>query len=188
MEDKSGYLEGHLLIATPLITGSCFYRSVIYLCVHNDEGAMGIVINHPIQNVNFRDILKQLNIDPSAYNAQVPVHFGGPVDPARGFVIHTADYARSETVYMGGNIALTSNVEVLRDIAIGSGPRESILALGYAGWSPGQLENELESNSWISTPATKELIFNTGNSEKWARAAETVGVDLLKLSTTVGHA
>lgn len=183
-----GYLEGQLLIATPLITGSCFYRSVIYVCVHNEEGAMGLVINHLIQNVTIRDILKQLNIEPLRLKQDIPVHFGGPVDPARGFVLHTDDYSRSETVIMGESIALTSNIEVLRDIAVGQGPSESLLALGYAGWNQGQLEEEIESNSWISVPATKELIFNVNNPEKWAKSAESAGIDLLKLSTTVGHA
>lgn len=187
-KNNEGYLEGQLLIATPVITGSCFYRAVIYVCVHNEDGAMGIVINHLIQNVTIRDILKQLSIEPIKLTHDIPVHFGGPVDPARGFVLHTDDYSRSETVLMGESIALTSNIEVLRDIALGQGPAESLLALGYAGWAPGQLEEEIEANSWITVPATKELVFDTGNPDKWTKAAASVGIDLLKLSTTVGHA
>lgn len=187
-DQKAGYLEGHLLIATPLITESCFHRSVVYMCAHNAEGAMGIIINHTIENLSFREVFEQLDIKTTGLKKKTPVYFGGPVDAARGFVIHSDDYCQEETFVMENRIALTSNLKILRDIAEGAGPENSILALGYAGWSPGQIEAEVESNSWISIPATPELVFETDNQEKWEKAARQLGVDIYNLSGNVGHA
>jgi len=187
-ESKPGYLEGQLLIATPVVTGSCFYRSVIYVCVHNEEGAMGIVINQIINNVTIRDILKQLGIQPGVMKGDLPVHFGGPVDSARGFVLHTDDYKQRDTVIMKNGIALTSNIDVLKDLTVGVGPSRSIMALGYAGWNAGQLDVEIHQNSWLTAPASPDLVFENGGREKWFTAAESIGVDLLKLSPAAGHA
>jgi len=181
-------LEGQLLIATPMLVDSVFHHSVIYICLHSSEGAMGIIINHVIQSLNLSDIMDQLGIAAHQMANNHPIYFGGPVDVSRGFVLHTADYSRSETVIMGENIALTANLEIMKDIASGHGPSETVLALGYAGWEANQLEKEMEENSWISVPATKELIFNIPNSDKWRKSAESGGIDLTKLSSTVGHA
>lgn len=183
-----GYLEGYLLIATPLITESCFAHAVIYICAHNQGGAMGLVINHTIQNLAYGDIFTQLNIDGDRFDRETPVFFGGPVDAARGFVLHSCEYGRTETVLMQNGISLTSNIQVLRDMAVGMGPKKALLALGYAGWTAGQLEAEIEANSWLTVPATPDLVFDTANDLKWNHSALSVGVDISKLSGQAGHA
>lgn len=184
-----GYLEGQLLIATPSLQGSCFSKSVVYICVHNAEGAMGIIVNQPLDQVNVNEVLKQLNIETGENYINLPVHFGGPVEVARGFVLHSSDYTHKGTVHMGNNISVTSNVDALRDIAAGKGPEHSILALGYAGWSPGQLEAEIEANSWITAPANGDIVFGASNQTKWELSAGSLGVhNIYHLSTQVGHA
>lgn len=186
-----GYLQGHLLVATPLINGSCFQRSVIYLFAHNNEGAMGLIINQPLELVHFSSILDQANITIDGFEAakrHISVYFGGPVDRSRGFLIHSSDYTNSETISNIANIAVTANTKVLRDIAEGSGPEKSILAVGYAGWSPGQLEAEIEQNSWNIVPATEDLVFGADNDLKWGKATQTLGFDINFYSSTVGHA
>ncbi len=149
---------------------------------------MGIVINQIINNVSVKDVLKQLGIKLGVLKGDIPVHFGGPLEPARGFVLHTDDYKKQETLLIRNGMALTSSIDILKDISDGSGPSRSILALGYSGWSAGQLEAEIEQNSWITAPSTDELIFEKGVREKWLIAAESIGVDLLKLSPSAGHA
>lgn len=185
---NEGYLEGQLLIATPLIQGSCFQKSVIYVCAHNAEGAMGIILNQPLAQIDFVEILRQLGIDTPHVARKFPLHFGGPVEPARGFVLHTDEYKRDETVLFPAGLALTSSLDVLKDIAEGEGPKKGLLALGYSGWSAGQLEQEIEANSWISVPATPWLVFDTDMDSKWMLAARSQGIDLSKLSGEVGHA
>lgn len=187
-DEPPGYLEGQLLVATPAIIDSCFARSVVYVCAHNSTGAMGLVINHTIENVSYGDILKQLSIPSAGAKRKMPVYFGGPVEAARGFVLHSADYAQEETIHMPNGISLTSNLQILRDIASGQGPQKNILALGYSGWSPGQLEAEIESNSWINVPASEKILFETDDSAKWQAAAQVLGVDMFKLTGPAGHA
>lgn len=186
--EGDGYFEGQLLIATPMLVGSCFAKSVVYLCSHNAEGAMGVIINQRIANIDCNEIYTQLGIELDQDIQDIPVHFGGPVDTSRGFVLHTSDYAGTETVVMEENISLTANIDVLKDIALGKGPTQCILALGYAGWSPSQLEKEIEQNSWISVPATEELVFGTSNDSKWIVAAQSLGIDMAKFSSMTGHA
>ncbi|MBI1275983.1 YqgE/AlgH family protein [bacterium] len=186
---KTGrYLEGQLLIATPQLTGSCFEKSVIYICAHNDEGAMGIIINQPMEALKSKDVFSQLNIHLSKQANEVKVYFGGPVESARGFVLHSADYTLNDTLMLGDDMALTCTIEILKDIAAGRGPKDAMLALGYAGWGAGQLESELETNSWLVSPVTHELVFLTTDDEKWQTAAALGGVDIFKLSGDVGHA
>jgi putative transcriptional regulator len=187
-QDHSGYLEGQLLIATPMLVGSCFEKSVIYICAHTPDGAMGLIINHLVEAIDVRDIFRQLEITVPNRDVAMPVHFGGPMDSARGFVLHSSEYARKETVLMDTDIALTCNIDILKDIASGQGPARSILALGYAGWGAGQLEQELETNSWLTAPASMTIVFNTPNASKWLLAAQLQGIDLHKLSGDVGHA
>lgn len=185
---NEGYLEGHLLIATPQLVGSCFEKSVIYICAHTADGAMGIIVNHLVESIDARDIFDQLDIELPNRDVHMPVHFGGPVDSARGFVLHSSDYIQKETVLLDRDIALTCNIDILKDIAAGHGPHKCILALGYAGWGPNQLEAELESNSWITAPASKTLLFETANASKWHMSAHSLGIDLTKFSGDVGHA
>lgn len=182
------YMEGQLLVATTLITESCFSRSVLFICAHSDEGAMGVIVNHHINDLNFPDVLKQLKIPTSTPPAARPVYLGGPVEAGRGLVIHTDDYRHADTLVFDRGIAATSNLQVLHDIAKGEGPKQSLLALGYAGWAAGQLEAEIEANSWISVPATPRLLFDTEDAAKWEQTAGSLGVDMFKLSGDVGHA
>lgn len=185
----NGYLSGQLLVATPLVTSPGFSRSVILLCAHDAGGAMGIIINHIIENISYRELFEQLSIEGGANVPRLPVHYGGPVEINRGFVIyHFDDKPHPETLITSGNIAISSSIHVLRDIAAGKGPSERILALGYAGWAPGQLEAEIEANSWISVPSSRELVFSADNDAKWNKAAQSQGIDIRKLTSDAGHA
>lgn len=182
------FLEGSLLVATYAIQDSCFTRSVIFMCTHNAEGAMGIIINHTIDNISTAKVLEQLDIKP-ATDARFPIYFGGPVETMRGFALHTTDYHLSDTVvFPGGNFAITSNSQVIKDYMENKGPSGMILALGYAGWRPGQLESEIASNSWITVPASASLVFGTKDNEKWEAAAKSLGIDISKLSLDSGTA
>lgn len=184
-----GYLEGSLLIATPLLKGSCFEKSVVYVCAHNETGAMGILVNHTIGNIRCGDILSQLNIKPSEINCgNAPVYFGGPIESAKGFILHTSDYFSSGTQIIHSNISLTSTVDILQDIALGKGPNKRILALGCAGWAPGQIEKELKENAWITIPANEAIVFDYHNEEKWQQAADLLGINAINYSTMIGNA
>ena len=187
-KDRNGSLSGNLLVATPLVQDSCFARSVIYLCSHNNEGAMGMIVNYAIENVDMKDILEQLDIDSQIKLREFPIHFGGPVEANRGFVVHSADYATGDSLIEKNGVVVTANVSVLQELAQGSGPDQGMLVLGYAGWSAGQLESEIESGSWIVVPASKQLVFDTDNEIKWNVAIATLGFDMGHYSTTVGHA
>lgn len=186
--NAGGYLEGQLLIATTLITESCFNRAVLYVCAHGGDGAMGVIINHPLPELKYHDVLNQLEISSPTNFAEPQVYLGGPVEASRGMVVHSPDYSHAETVHLSDDIAVTTNLQVLRDIAANIGPHKHLLTLGYAGWAPGQLEAEIEANSWISVPATGKLIFDTPDADKWNLAAGSLGVDMFKLSGDVGHA
>jgi putative transcriptional regulator len=189
IDSASQGLEGQLLIATPQLVGSCFEKAVIYMCAHNQEGAMGLIINQRLPSLALDDVFQQLDIIRGGERAPaMSIHFGGPVETARGFVLHSPEYALADTVVMDDYLALTCNIDVLKDIASGGGPERAMLALGYAGWGPGQLESEFESNSWISAPASAELIFSPDDDEKWRRAAASEGIDLDKLAGHAGHA
>lgn len=185
---NGGYLEGQLLVATTLITESCFNRSVLYIFSHNSEGAMGVIINHVVQDLKYSDVLRQLKIAVPPQFAELPVYLGGPVEPSRGLVIHSPDYTHADTVALADDLSVTSNLQILRDIVTGKGPSKHLLTLGYAGWSPGQLEAEIEANSWISVPATPSLVFGTDDTHKWEHSAMSLGVNMFKLSGAVGHA
>ncbi len=189
ISSSTGYLNGQLLVATPLVSSPGFSKSVIFLCAHDAGGAMGIIINHIIENISYKELFEQLAIEGSQNAPRLAVHYGGPVEINRGFVIyHYEGEAPPDTLLTVNNIAISSSIHVLRDIAAGKGPTERILALGYAGWAPGQLETEIESNSWLSVPASRELIFDTDNGTKWSRAAQSQGIDIRKLTSDVGHA
>lgn len=185
----TGYLTSRLLIATPLITTPMFSRSVILMFSHDTEGAMGIIINHIIENVSYKDLFEQLSIGGVANIGNLPVHYGGPLEMNRGFVIyHIEGEAHPETILTVGDIGVSSSVHILREIAQGEGPKNRMLALGYAAWGPGQLENEMETNSWISVPATREIIFGGDNATKWKHAAKINGIDISRITGAVGHA
>lgn len=185
---QKGYLAGQLLVATPVIDSGCFQKSVIYVFNHSADGAMGLIINQPIELVNYGALLEGMNLPPETATKNIPVFFGGPVERARGFVLHSTDYFREFSLMKSGELAITASSNILADIARGEGPKNAALIVGYAGWSAGQLEAEIEQNSWISVPATAELMFGTENDLKWATASKSLGIDMAFFSTTVGHA
>ena len=186
--DDTGDLTGHLLIAMPQMQDPRFSRSVVYLCAHTGDGAMGLVVNKLVDNVTLPDLLEQLNIRAGAIDKEIRVHFGGPVETGRGFVLHSADYVQDATLVVDRNVALTATVDILKSIAEGDGPNHSLLALGYAGWAPGQLELEIQANGWLSVGADPDLVFGPGLDDKWARAMAKIGIDHAKLSGEAGHA
>lgn len=195
-DDGEGFLEGQFLIAMPSMGDSRFARSVVYLCAHSSEGAMGIIVNHIAAQITFRELLVQLNVIPDGEQIRLPepveqmqVHFGGPVETRRGFVLHTKDYfVEDSTLEIDGNVSLTATVDILKAIAGGSGPRSALLALGYAGWAPGQLENEIKENGWLHCPAKSDVIFDEEHGDKYSRALAIIGVDLPMLSGEAGRA
>jgi putative transcriptional regulator len=185
---EDGYLPGQLLVAMPTMGDSRFQRTVIYMCAHSAQGAMGLVINKVLDNITFPDLLEQLGIEESTLEQRIQVHFGGPVEQTRGFVLHSSDYIQDSSLVIDETIALTASLDVLKAIASGQGPRHSILALGYAGWGPGQLDAEIQANGWLHAPAEMRLIFEADLDRKWQAAVASVGVDLSLLSGEFGHA
>ena len=193
---KRGYLDGQMLIAMPAMGDERFSRSLIYVCAHSSEGAMGIVVNQPAANIKFPDLLVQLDVIPATELIQLPrkagtvkVLKGGPVETGRGFVLHSADFfIENSTLPIDNGICLTATLDILKAIAQGQGPRSAVLALGYAGWAPGQLENEITENGWLNCDADPELIFGTDTGGKYQQAMRKIGIDLGKLSSEAGHA
>jgi putative transcriptional regulator len=184
----AGYLTGQLLVAMPQMRDPRFARSVIYMCAHSADGAMGLVVNRRVGSITFDDLLQQLEIGPSRRNDDIRVHFGGPVEQGRGFVLHSCDYLQSGTMRVDDQVALTATLDILKEMAAGGGPRRSLLALGYAGWGPGQLDAEIQANGWLSVPADEELLFDDSLDDKWERAITKIGVDFSMLSGDAGHA
>jgi putative transcriptional regulator len=193
---RPGYLDGQLLVAMPTMADNRFARSVIYVCAHSQDGAMGIVVNQPAKKVSFSELLVQLEvIAPEeairlpVQAGSVPVVKGGPVETGRGFVLHSADYfVDNSTLPIDDGISLTATVDILRAIARGKGPHRAMLALGYAGWSPGQLEAEIQHNGWLNCPADQGLIFDSTLDTKYERALGKLGIDPAMLSAEAGHA
>jgi putative transcriptional regulator len=193
---KRGYLDGQMLIAMPSMRDERFSRSLIYVCAHSSDGAMGIIVNQLAVNVTFPDLLVQLEVIPAADLIQLPqragavkVLKGGPVETGRGFVLHTADFfIENSTLPIDEGICLTATLDILKAIARGDGPLSAVLALGYAGWAPGQLENEIQENGWLHCSADSELIFGSDNEAKYGKALRKLGVDLGMLSSEAGHA
>ncbi len=185
---EGGYLTGQMLVATPVIDTGCFQKAVVYIFNHSAEGAMGLIINQPIELVNYSALIEGLQLPKDSANRELPVFFGGPVERARGFVVHSTDYYRDFSLARSGELAVTASSAILGDIVAGNGPKHAALVVGYAGWSAGQLEAEIEGNSWISVPATEKLMFGTDNELKWATASKSLGIDMAFFSTTVGHA
>lgn len=165
-----------------------FERSVIYVCAHSEDGAMGIIINKTLDSIDFRELLGQLDISAEDTARDVAVHFGGPLENQRGVVLHSIDCLYDETLAVSTSVGLTATRDVLRDLARGKGPKKNILALGYAGWGPGQLEVEFKENAWLSVPANDDLLFEITNNNKWERAFRTIGVELSMLSGASGRA
>ena len=186
-QDES-YVTGQLLIAMPGMRDERFAKSVIYMCAHTEEGAMGLVLNRRLDSLTFAELISQLELDEKHLSRDVPVHFGGPVESGRGFVLHTSDYQQDATLEVVNGVALTATVDILKAIAQGKGPQKSLLALGYAGWGPGQLDMEIRANGWLQVPSDSEIIFDIEPDTKWERAIQRLGIDPRMLSDEVGHA
>jgi putative transcriptional regulator len=182
------YFSGQLLIAMPGMQDERFYKTVIYLCAHTDDGAMGLVLNQVIKGLSFPGLLEQLGIDGGVSDRSVPIHFGGPVESGRGFVLHSNEYQQDATLEVDGDVSLTATVDVLKAIARGCGPKHSLVALGYAGWGPGQLDDEIRANGWLQASADMDLIFDDDQVDKWERSIAKIGIDPGMLSDEVGHA
>lgn len=195
-EPKRGYLDGQMLIAMPSMRDERFARSLIYVCAHSSEGAMGIIVNQPAPNINFADLLVQLEVIPASDLIILPpragtvkVLRGGPVETGRGFVLHSADFfIENSTLPIDDGICLTATLDILKAIARGDGPLSAVLALGYAGWAPGQLETEIQANGWLHCTADPDLIFGADTDIKYERALKKIGIHLGMLSSEAGHA
>ena len=183
-----GYLTGQLLVAMPQMLDPRFAKSVIYMCAHTEDGAMGLVVNKPMDKISFPDLLEQLGLEPPARDRELRVHFGGPVESGRGFVLHTADYVQDATMVIDERVAVTATTDILKDIADGQGPRNSIFALGYAGWGPGQLDGEIQANGWLSVLPDDGLVFASDPEAAWDAALAKIGVTASMLSGDAGHA
>lgn len=182
-------LTGQILIAMPGMPDPRFEYSVIYLCAHSDDGAMGLIVNKPSSDVTFENLIDQLSIENTGNLSEIRVHFGGPVELGRGFVLHSPDF-RSEmtTLNVDDGFAMTATLDVLESIAQGSGPDKRLIVLGYAGWGPGQLENEIAANGWLLCDASTDLVFDTADGDKWEAALGSLGISPLALSSEGGRA
>lgn len=186
MQDMA--LTGRLLIAMPGLAGSEFVRSVIYICAHSEEGAMGLIVNRPLARPQFSELVETLNLGASPPAKDIPVCSGGPVDQGRGFVLHSSDWRTDETLEVDEGHAMTASLDVLRAIAEGQGPRRCILALGYTGWGAGQVESEINGNLWLPGPADDAILFDRLPETKWRRSLARIGIDPAALSGEAGHA
>lgn len=181
-------LTGQLLIAMPAMEDPRFSQSVILVCAHTDEGAMGIVLNRPLAKPTFEALLRQLDVTPAPPARQIRLCEGGPVDHGRGFVLHSGDWTGDGSLQVADDLALTASLDVLQELAQGRGPRHGLLALGYASWGPGQLDREMGENVWLNAPAEHALLFDEAYETKWRRALATLRIDPLLLSAAAGHA
>jgi putative transcriptional regulator len=181
-------LAGQLLVAMPQMQDPRFARSVILMCAHNEEGAMGLVVNQPIDQLTMSELMTQLKIEGQKPGDCETVHFGGPVEASRGFVLHSADYVETGTLVVGQAFALTATLDILRAIGRGEGPTRSLLALGYAGWGPGQLDAEIQANGWLTVAPDDDIVFGPDHCDKWQRALAKLGVHPLALSGEAGRA
>jgi putative transcriptional regulator len=188
-EPDACFLDGQLLIAMPGMGDLRFDRTVIFMCAHSSEGAMGLIINKPAPELSFADLLRQLKIPAGGELDRERVHFGGPVEHGRGFVLHSAEYSvEGASLKVNDSFAMTATVDILQDMARGEGPNRALLALGYAGWGPGQLEGEIQANGWLTAAADPELVFGERDTEKWEAALRSLSIDPRPLSAEGGRA
>ena len=186
---ETRHLDGKLLIAMPSMGDQRFSRSVIYLCAHSEEGAMGLIVNKPAPDLKFADLLQQLNIDVDDAENKIHVHLGGPVEHGRGFVLHSRDYASNDaTMEVDDAFGMTATLDILEDISNGEGPQNCLLALGYSGWGPGQLEGEIQANGWLTCDASFDLVFDQADGDKWQAALASMGISPSFLSASGGNA
>jgi len=185
---QEGYLGGQVLVAMPAMTDPRFARSVICLCAHSPDGAMGLVVNRPLDGLSFDGLLRQLSLAPSPPQRRLRMLQGGPVENGRGFVLHTTDWSSDASLPVADGLALTASVDILKAIAGGGGPRQGVLALGYAGWGPGQLDEEIQLNAWLSVDPDEGLLFGETHDAKWHQAMAKLKVDPSALSGVAGRA
>ena len=183
-------LAGQILIAMPGMADPRFERSVVLICAHSDEGAMGLIVNKPLEDLSFSGLLEHLGIPSLARDRDIRVHFGGPVERGRGFVLHSPDWERSGegTMKVPGGLEMTATINVLEALASGGGPGKALLALGYSGWGPGQLEAEIARNDWLTCDAPEGVLFGADDGGKWSAALRGMGIDPLTLSASAGRA
>jgi putative transcriptional regulator len=181
-------LTGQILIAMPRMSDPRFNQSVIFLCAHTPDGAMGIILNRPLKKPRFAELLKQLEIEPNPPSREIRLCTGGPVDNNRGFVLHTPDWLTDGSLDVDGQHVLTASMDILQAIAEGGGPRQCLLALGYAGWGPGQLDDEILQNTWLNAPADDKILFDLDHNSKWQRALAKLRIDPAMLSGEAGRA
>ena len=194
----SDFLDGQLLIAMPSMGDPRFERAVIYMCAHTQEGAMGLIVNKPMEEVLLGDLLHRLGLLPPEESNSIhmprelyhqPVFTGGPVEPGRGFVLHSAEYLLTDgTLQVSEEVGLTASLDILHDLVQGRGPKHLLLALGYAGWAPGQLEQELLEDAWLTAPADMDILFRLPPEERYAAALRKIGIDPANLASSSGHA
>jgi len=187
-KQKQDFLTGKFLVAMPGMQDPRFEDTILYVCGHDATGAMGLVVNKLIETITFRGLLDQLDIEVDGHIPNVPVHFGGPIEMGRGFVLHTTDYVHDSSVKISDDVTLTATIDILRDIAHDKGPKYCLLALGYTGWSPGQLEAEIKKNGWLEISGDVEILFKTAIDNKRSKALVKLGIDPSMLSNVSGHA
>src|ERR1700722_7783369 len=175
-QELSGYLAGQFLLAMPHMQDPRYEKAVIYICGHDTNGAMGLVVNKHLGNLTLKGLLEYLNLPQESIRRDLPIYFGGPIDTGRGFVLHSDDFAHPGTVPLGNHIALTATIDVLQSIAEGDGPKDCLLTMGYVGWGPGQLDSELHSNRWLQIEADPEILFHISIEKKWEKAIAKLGV------------
>ncbi len=187
MIEQTDNLTNHFLIAMPGMADPFFAKTVTYLCQHGPDGALGIIVNRP-SDLTLGEIMRQMNIETQEDEiAQLPIYFGGPVQPERGFVLHEPIGQWDSTLKVSPSISLTTSRDILEALGHGDGPRKVLVALGYAGWGKGQLEREMVENAWLSAPANQSILFDYPSAQRWKAAAELVGIDISLLTTQAGH-
>lgn len=182
------YFTGQLLVAMPTMPDPRFAKTVIYMCAHSEEGAMGLVVNRLAEELNFQDLMSQVGLEDVQVRRRIEIHFGGPVESGRGFLLHSSEFEHDGTMPVDDHIALTASVDMLKEIAEGGGPGKCLLALGYSGWGPGQLDQEIQGNGWLNVDADEDLVFGRDLESKWEKAVAKIGVDPAMLSSTAGRA
>ena len=186
MKKKKNFLSGKFLIASPSMSDPRFHKSVIYIITHKSEGAMGIVINQPIIETKINNIMNNEELKDNSNIDNIPITYGGPVDTKKGFILHTSEFKDKTTIKVDSEIFLTSNINILKSIVKGNGPKKSLFALGYAGWLPGQLEEELSNDGWLVAPGNSKLIFECKTEKKWNEAMKSIGINPNFLSLNSG--
>lgn len=185
---SDNFLTGKCLISMPNMQDERFAETLVYICSHTKDGAMGFVVNKRIKEFSFADLANQLPINTIRPIEQIDLHQGGPLEKVRGFVIHSTDYIKEDTIVIDDKIAISSSIDIITDIAFGTGPKDNLIALGYASWAPQQLEAEIINNTWLVGTPTPELVFRTKDEDKWQKALDSLGIDLNRLSSRLGHA